>query len=222
MADSLPDIYPNAIGDEASYVDFAQIRDLYGDPDGSLDTYLHGIALMYKQADDISQDGPNDEPGWSQIFDLNRAKTEWLPWTGQLVGYPVPARPSDQSLEEYDANQRERIITRSAYRRGEISMLFDVIEEQLNDPKRVTIYERDGGDPWLITVFVIIDDIATSQAEVLRAALSQKIAGLLMDVHFLHVSDHTYDALRYSTNYYQAVFYDFPTYQQVFDDPGQL
>jgi hypothetical protein len=222
MADSLPDIYPNTIGDEASYVDFAPIRDMYGDTDGALDTFLHGIALMYKQTDDISQDGPNDEPGWSQIFDLNRAKTEWLPWTGQLVGYPVPAQPSDQSLEDYDANQRERIITRSAYRRGEIDMLYDVINEQMNPPQRVTIDERTGGDAYAITVTVVSDDIKTSQAEVSRAAKAQKVAGLLMNVQFLSVTDKSYDALRISAATYQGVFTDFPTYQEVFDDPSQL
>lgn len=215
MADSLPDIYPNNIGDEACYVDFAPIRDMHGDPDDALCVYLHGIALMYKQVDDISQDGPNDEPGWSQIFDLTRAKTEWLPWTGQLVGYPVPSQPSDQSLEDYDANQRERIITRSAYRRGEIAMLFDIIEEQLNPPKRVIIVERDGGDPYAITVYVINDDVNTSQAEVRSAALSQKVAGLLMDIQFFSSSDKTYQVLRAVTNTYQGVLNSYPTYQDV-------
>lgn len=213
--DSLPDIYPNTIGDEASYVDFAPIRDMYGDPDGALNVYLHGIALMYKQVDDISRDGPNDEPGWSQIFDLNRAKTEWLPWTGQLVGYPVPAQPSDQSLEDYDANQRERIITRSAYRRGEISMLFDVIREQLNPPQRVTIVERDNNDAYAIAVYIVNDDIATSQAEIRRAALAQKVAGLVMNVTFFNASDKTYDVLRVITTTYQGVINTYPTYQDI-------
>jgi len=219
---SLPDIYPNTIGDEACDIDFAPLRDMYGDPQNTLCIYLHGLGGMYKQVDDISKDGPNDEPGWSQIFDLTRAKTEWLPWTGQLVGYPVPARPSNQSLEEYDASQRERIITRSAYRRGEIEMLYDIIDEQLNPPKRLQIFERDGEDPYLITVYIITDDIATSQAEIRRAALSQKIAGLIMDIRFVSTTDKTYDALRYSTGNYQHVFDDFPTYQEVFDNPGQF
>jgi hypothetical protein len=213
---SLPDIYPNNIGDEACYVDFAPIIDMYGDTDGALCTYLHGIALMYKQVDDIAQDGPNDEPGWSQIFDLSRAKTGWLPWTGQLVGYSVPAQPSNQSLEDYDANQRERVITRSAYRRGEIAMLFDIIDEQLNPPKRVIILERNGGDPYAIQVYVIIDDIATSQAEVIRAALSQKVAGLLMNVSFFNASDKTYDVLIAVTVTYQGVLDNYPTYQDVY------
>jgi hypothetical protein len=117
MADSLPDIYPNQIGD-AAYQDFGPMIEIYGDPAGALLVYLAGIARMFKEVDDIASDGPNDEPGWSQIFDLTRAKTEWLPWMGQMVGYPVPDKPTDQTLEEYDANQRVRIITRSAYRRG--------------------------------------------------------------------------------------------------------
>jgi len=213
-------LYPNAIGEEACSVDFAPLRDMHGDPDNTLCTYLHGLAGMYKPIDDIAKDGPNGEPGWSQIFDLERAKTEWLPWAGQLVGYSVPQRASNQSLAVYDVGQRERIITRSAYRRGEISLLSEVIAEQLNPPKRLRIFERDGGDPFLITVYIMFEDIATSIEEITRAAQSQKIAGLIMNIRTIHVNDVTYDMLRFGNTDYQQVKTDHATYQTVKDHPG--
>lgn len=218
MAESLPDIYPNQIGEQA-YQDFGPMIETYGDPANALSVYLHGIARMFKEVDDIASDGPDDEPGWSQIFDLTRAKTEWLPWMGQMVGYPVPERPTDQTLEEYDANQRERIITRSAYNRGTVGMLRVVIQDQLAPPQRVIIRERYSNQPYWIKVWVYTDDILTSEAEVRRAAYSQKVAGLLMDFTTLH--DPNYEMLDATQNSYQIVFTKFASYQEVFDNPGK-
>src|SRR3954454_20425411 len=173
---SIPDIYPNSIGDEA-YDDFQPIIEMYGDPEGFLDLWLHAFGNMLKQVDDISKDGPNGEPGWSQIFDLARAKTEWLPWMGQLVGYAVPARPTGQSLADYDAQERGRITTRSAWRRGTTSAIRDFVQDQLNEPKRVVIQERVGGNPFQIKVWVYLDDIATSEAAIAATVSKLKMAG---------------------------------------------
>jgi len=215
---SLPDIYPNSVGDEL-YSDALPLVDRYGDPEQSLWVYLHGLGLMLKQTDDISRDGPNGEPGWSQIFDLTRAKTEWLPWIGQLVGYRVPQRAAGQSLAAYDARERERIVTRSALRRGTVEILVEVVQEQLNDPKKVIVNERVGGDANHISVFVMNEQIATSQAEVTRAALSQKCAGLIMDITFLTGAN--YDLLRAASASYNIMIGKFTTYDAVRTDPGK-
>lgn len=214
---SLPNIYPNAIGDEA-FGDFFPLVERYGDPSQVLETYLKGLGNMLKQIDDIAKDGSDDEPGWSQIFDLKKAKTEWLPWMGQLVGYPVPARPSGQTLEAYDAAQRERIITRSAYRRGTIALLVEVVQEQLSGSKSVIIHERNGGDPYVIKVWVFASQIATSEAEVRRAALDQKVAGLIMDFSVLSGLD--YNTLNASNLNYAEVGVDHPDYESVLMDPS--
>lgn len=214
---SLPDIYPNEIGEEA-YNDFAPLVEKYGDPANTLRVYLDGLAYMIKQVDDMTKDGPEGEPGWSQMFDLTRAKTEWLPWIGQLVGYAVPQpRPDTQTLEEYDAQQRERIVTRSTYRRGTVPMLIDVIKEQLNEPKRVNIFERYDGNAYLIKVWVTVEDIATSQAEIRFAALQQKVAGLIMEIEF--VTGDNYLLLEASNIDFAEVAADHPDYQSVLEDP---
>lgn len=217
MNESLPDIYPNSVGDEA-YEDFQPLVQKYGDPNDSLNVYLHGLGNMFKQVDDIARDGPDGEPGWSQIFDLGRAKTEWLPWMGQLTGYQVPIQTADETLAEYDARQRERIITRSSHRRGTIDLLVEVVQEQLTGAKRVLITERYGGNKDLIKVWVYQSEIGTSTAEVQRAALSQKVAGLLMDFQILSGSD--YNTLRANSVSYQDVKTTYATYQAVFNDPS--
>jgi hypothetical protein len=220
MPDSLPDIYPNEIGSEA-VSDFAPLIDKYGDPNQSLATYLNGIALMYKQVDDIAKDGPAGEPGWSQVFDLVRAKTEWLPWTGQLVGRPVPVQPDNQTLEEYDAVQRERIVTRSAYLRGTVAALRSAIEDQLHDPKRVIIFERYGGDPDRIRVWVYSADIATSVPEVTQAARFNKFASLLMTFTVLSGAG-DYDIMSSVNETYQDVLDGYVDYQELLDNPDHV
>lgn len=173
-------VYPNSIGDEAE-VDFDALLTLYGDPGGALSIYLHALGSMLKQVDDISKDGPNGEPGWSQIFDLTRAKTEWLPWMGQLVGYQVPRQPDTQSLEEYDAIQRERIITHSSWLRGTVTSIRRAAQEHLGGLKRVNVFERRDDNPYHIHVSVYASEIITSEAEVRQAVFSDKMAGLLLD-----------------------------------------
>lgn len=210
-------LYPNAIGDEASD-DFGPLRLTYGDPEDALSVYLHGLGGMLKEVDDISKDGPNGEPGWSQIFDLSRAKTEWLPWIGQLVGYAVPPQSDRQTLEEYDQTQRERIITRSAYRRGTTSMLYEIVAEHLGGSRRVIIQERYGGDGWLIKVWVFAAEIRTSLPEIKRAALAQKVAGLLMEFSVLPPTGN-YDTLRATNANYAEVLASHPNYESVIISP---
>jgi hypothetical protein len=212
----LPDIYPNSIGDDA-YEALKPIIDRWGDPDEFLWVYVHGIALMLKPIDDISRDGPNGEPGWSQIFDLERMKTGWLPWAGQIVGYQVPSKPSDQSLADYDATQRERMLTRSAWRNGTNDILHDVIAEQLNEPKRVVIQNRVGGNANRINVWVYEADITTSAAEVEKAARAHKAIGLIMEFDVLVGGD--YETLRANSPTYQDVFTTFSSYSEVLTHP---
>jgi|1185.fasta_scaffold278524_2 hypothetical protein len=213
----LPDIYPNSIGDDA-YEALKPIVDRWGDPGEFLSVYVHGLALMLKPIDDISRDGPNGEPGWSQIFDLERMKTGWLPWAGQIVGYQVPSKPRDQSLADYDAKQRERMVTRAAWRNGTNDILYDVIAEQLNEPKRVIIQNRVGGNANQIKVWVYADDIATSAAEVEKVARANKAIGLIMEFDVLVGGD--YETLRANSPTYQDVYTTFPTYNDVLTDPS--
>lgn len=176
--------YPNSIGDEAR-LDFAPVIDMHGDPDETLNVYLHALAFMFKEVDDIAKDGPNGEPGWSQIFDLQRAKTEWLPWMAQFVGYVIPIKPAGQPAVEYDATQRERIVTKSNWLRGTVTSLTRAAEDHLNDPKRVIVQERWQGNPYHIRVLVYGSEVKTSQAQLTYAVLADKTAGLIMNIVFL-------------------------------------
>lgn len=213
----LPDIYPEDIGDEM-YSDAMPLVDIFGDKDEHLWIYLHGLAAMLQPIEDICKDGDNGEPGWSQIFDLNRAKTSWLPWVGQLNGYQVPAKPASQTLAQYDAIQRQRIFTKRADTKGTTARLVDDIKDHLNPPARVLVSERYGGDAAQIRVWVYTSDIKTSQAEVQKAALSAKFAGLIMTFSVLPGTA-SYNGLLAANATYQAVKTTFTDYTHVLTDP---
>jgi hypothetical protein len=221
MEPSLPDIYPNELGDEF-YEGLQPIIDQYGDPDQHLWVYLHALALMLKPIDDISKDGPDDEPGWSQLFDLERAKTEWLPWIGQWTGYPVQTRPDGMAFADWDAQERERIITRSAHRRGTIQQLVDVVQEHLSGGQNVIIQERYNNQPYQLRVWVYSNEIATSEAAIMQAINKQKVAGLLLTFGRLDVSPFgSYTILNANSASYTIVKSKFTSYNDLTLDPDR-
>jgi hypothetical protein len=218
------DPYPNDIGDEM-YEEFRPLVDAYGDPNGHLHIYTHALGMMLKPVDDISKDGLDGEPGWSQIFDLTRAKTEWLPWMGQLVGYQVPTRPDGQSLSDYDEIQRERMVTRSSWLRGTVDSLKNAALDHLapgTSASRVIVNERVAEDPWRIGVWVYASDIIAPEtaADVERAVRKVKLAELLLDFTVL-TSDPTYALLDANSATYAIMKSKFVNYADVKTDPGR-
>jgi hypothetical protein len=218
----LSPIYPNSLAEEM-YDELAPLVQTFGDVDEHLRIYVYGLCRMLQMVDDISKDGPDGEPGWSQIFDLTRAKTEWLPWAGQLVGYQVPSRPADQTEAEYSSIQRERIVTRSSWRRATVEILKDTALDHLvpGTPRsHVIVQERVGNDPWLIKVWVFDDDIATSAALIENAVRKQKLAELLMEFDVLTGAEN-YALLNASNATYAIMKPKFTNYADVRTDPGR-
>jgi len=211
-------IYPNTIGEEA-YEALKPIVDVWGD-EGFLQVYVHALANMLKPVDDIARDGPNGEPGWSQIFDLTRMKTMWLPWAGQISGYQVPPRASSESLFTYDATQRNRINTRRAARKGTNEFLRELVMEQLQYPStRVIIQNRVGGEANIIKVWVYEEDIRVSAEEVEKAARSAKAVGLMMEFGVLTGAN--YNLLRANNANYGTLKTKFTDYLDMYTDPGR-
>jgi hypothetical protein len=210
--------YPNLLGDELWQM-CSPLVDTVGDPEGHLWVYTHGLGLMLKKVDDIARDGDDGEPGWSQTLDLTRAKTEWLPWIGQWVGYTVPAIAGGADPDVYHDAQCARIVSRSSHRRGTVAIMSEVTAEHLNPPKTVIIQERVG-DPDHITVWVYASQIATSAALVEAAARSQKAAGLLMDFIILP-SGTSYNLLQANSATYTIMLGKFVNYSEVNTNPGK-
>jgi hypothetical protein len=207
-----------SVGEEL-YETLTPLVQQYGDPDDALLTYMTGIGIMFQPVDDMAKDGPNGEPGWSQVIDLTRAKTEWLPWLGQWVGYYVPEKAESQTDEEYDELERGRIISRSSHRRGSIPILREVVQEHLNDPKDVIIDERTSS-PHQIHVYIYNTQIATTAAQAEAAARRQKAAGLIMTFTILGLGSVSYTNLQAANTDYTEVITRHVDYTSALTNPG--
>lgn len=215
----LPDfaaLYPKEVGNDL-YDWFGPYIERWGDPGNHLWVYLHALGAMLQPIDDMVKDGPEGEPGWSQMLDLRRAKTEWLPWIGQWVGYTVPDQ-GKQPLAEYDPIQRDQIVCMAAHRRGSIDALYDAIEYHLNEPKTIIIHERTP-DPDHLDLFVLQSEIKTSLALVQQAALAAKAAGLLFT--FQSVAGGTYLEFKARNTIYSTLPPKFSSYTDLKNNSGR-
>jgi hypothetical protein len=153
-----------------------------------------------------------DDPGWSQVLDLTRAHDSWLRWLGQFVGYFVPLESNNWPRE------RERIVSRSAHRRGAVPVLREVVQEHLSGDKTVIIRERDTSAHH-ITVYVYADQIATTEAAAEAAARAQKAAGLIMD--FVVLTGQDWNTLVANQDTWADVQTKFADWNEVVIDPDK-
>lgn len=163
------------------FEDFLPLVEMFGDPGDALQNYCKAIGRMLQPVYDISKDGDNDEPGWSQIFDLKLAKDEWLPWLAQTVGYRVTPRRTGEDVSSWSARERLRTAQRSAHRRGTIARMVEVAQEHLTGLKRVAIQQRTTSAHRL-TLYYYSTELTTTHADISAAAQSQKAKGLLLTV----------------------------------------
>jgi hypothetical protein len=172
---------------------------------------------MIQPVDDIAKDGPNGEPGWSQVLDINRADDAWLMWLGQWAGYIVPAQAATETEAAWSVRERGKIVHAAAHHRATVAHLVEAIQDHLNDPKQVIIQERVG-DAHTINVYVFNSQIATSAARVEAAARAQKAAGLIMN--FTVLTGANYTLLQASNTSYTIMSGKHANYNSVLTNPG--
>jgi hypothetical protein len=184
---------------------------------GDLEIYCRALGAMIQPVDDIAKDGPNGEPGWSQVLDINRAEDAWLMWLGQWAGYIVPAQAATETEAAWSARERGKIVHAAAHHRATVAHLVEAIQDHLNDPKQVIIQERVG-DAHTINVYVFNSQIATSAARVEAAARAQKAAGLIMN--FTVLTGANYTLLQASNTSYTIMSGKHANYNSVLTNPG--
>jgi hypothetical protein len=173
---------------------------LVDDDDGSLATYLEALSRGFEQIDSVVRD-TDAGPGWSAMLDADRAPTWALRWLGQLVGVQI-APGQDESVA------RQAIRTPAGWRRGTPQAIIDAVKQTLTGTQTVILLERDTG-AYHLTVATFTDetpDTAATEA----AALSQKPAGLLMDV--VTISHWAYITMNAGYATYTALNAAFATY----------
>lgn len=157
-----------------------------------------------------------EQVGWSQLLDLNRARSDWLRWLGQWVGYYISENPPNLALE------RERIVSRSAHRRGSIALIREAVQEHLKGAKSVIIQERfaaAGSTAYQITVSIYTAEIVTSAAAAEAAARAQKPAGLIMTFNALSTSQ--WNTLTANQATWNVVTGKFANWNEVLSNPAK-
>ena len=118
------------------------------DETGVLLQWLSGIAQMAQAIDSVAWDGYDTDgvmaPGWSQVLDINRCPTDWLPWLAQFVGVRLdPGARDDQ--------QRYAIENPQGWARGTPAAILATANRFLAPGYSATLLERDTS-PYHLTI----------------------------------------------------------------------
>jgi len=107
----------------------------YADDGGDLQALCGAVGTMFEQVAQIVETGPNGEPGWSQLLDVDRCPAYALPWLGQFVGVTV-----DPTLDE--AGQRRQIRAETGMARGSVAAIVAAAQRRLTGTRTVVMRER--------------------------------------------------------------------------------
>lgn len=168
--------------------------------------YLDSIGFMTQEIVDLVRDGPQGQPGWSVIVDIDRAPDKGLPWLAQLAGVTLLVGMTP-------AQQRALINQMPGTRRGTRAAMVEAAKETLTGAKGVLITERYQGFAYRLLVLTKTAETPNAAAT-LTALLSQKPAGIVL-THTIATAQ-IYLTLRDgppSARTYQQVKDQFATYQ---------
>jgi hypothetical protein len=175
--------------------------------------FVDAIGQMFQDGADLVEDGPNGEPGWSIVLDINRAKDEGLPWLAQLIGlHFYSGLTADQ--------QRQLIRAHAGWQRGTAAAIIAAIRLFLTGTQTVQINERDtSAYHFAVIIWAAEAPADTSATSPLVRYVNQyaKPAGLQWS---LTVNPGSPPALTYQQIYnntwtYQDIYTKFQTYADI-------
>jgi hypothetical protein len=183
----------------------------------ALQIYANALGLLLQEISDIVSDGPNGEPGWSILLDVNRAPLKGLPWLAQAVGVQLPAQAPGQSDAVYDPIARAAIVDLPSEKRGRPATMISEIKRTLTGEKNVILRERNGG-AWKLTVVTFAGETPSS-TDTLAAILRQKPGGITLTYNTVTGQD--YEILFENRATYGVVNSTYLTYNGVLNNaPG--
>ncbi|MCW3040937.1 MAG: LamG domain protein jellyroll fold domain protein [Solirubrobacterales bacterium] len=116
-------------------------------------------------------------PGYSSLLDLDRAPAGALGWLAMFAG--VRTIPSLT-----DAQQRARIDATDGFQRGTPAAIIAAAQSHLTGTRRVSLFERDGGDPYALRVVTYAAE-TPSPAQTVADIVAAKPVGLMLTVQVL-------------------------------------
>jgi hypothetical protein len=175
--------------------------------------YIDGIGLLFQDGATLVEDGPDGEPGWSIVLDINRIPDEGLPWLAQFIGMHFY-----QGITA--SQQRQQIRDHLSWQRGTANSIINAIRLFLTGTQTVQLNERDtSAYHFLATIWAAeapADTSATSPL-VTYVNLFAKPGGLQWT---LTVNPGTPPALTYDQIYqtgdtYAIIYSTFQTYADI-------
>lgn len=211
---------PDELGDQI-YEQMEPLVETFGDPGGHLRIFCRASGRIHAPLYSIMRDGPNGEPGWSQVLDNKRLAPQWLPWSSQLIGYRAPVYRISDDASAYLGRQTLRMKKYSSHVRGGTDALRDIVKDNLWGKRRVIILERAGNQANQIRVYVYQDDIMAGMTtdDLEGIARAQKATGLIMEFVAL-TGDNNYQLLQAHNANYAVLKAKHPNYQSAHTDPG--
>lgn len=156
---------------EALYEQLAPLAYADEENDWALLLLCEAIGRLFQPVEDLVRD-QGDDPGWSQLVDIDRCPDAFLPWLAQLVGVQIDVGTSADV-------QRERIRSTDGFRRGTLAAFKAAPLPHLTGSRRVFVEER-AGSAYRILVTTRADE-TPDPAAVESALLEQKPAGIVLD-----------------------------------------
>lgn len=118
------------------------------DVSGVLLQWLSGTAEMAQSLDSLTTDGydrdGNPSTGWSQVLDIDRCPTSWLPWLAQFVGVILDPTQRDDQM-------RYAIENPQGWSRGTPAAILATINQYLAPGYTAVLFERDSS-PYHLTI----------------------------------------------------------------------
>ena len=168
---------------------------------------------MFEQVAQLVEPGPNGEPAWSVLLDIDRCPGYALPWLGQFVGVTV-----DTTLDE--AGQRRQIREEAGMKRGTSAAIAAAAQRYLTGTQTVIMVERDSSvapahPAYGLKVLTLTAETPDSAA-VLAALMAAKPAGIILE-HDV-VDGQTWQQLIDNYATWGDVISAFGTWQDVIDN----
>jgi hypothetical protein len=176
--------------------------------------FIDAIGLMFQDTADLVQDGPNGEPGWSIVLDINRVPDVGLSWLAQFIGMHFYTGITTDQM-------RQQIRQHVTWGRGTPASIISAVRLFLTGTQTVILAERDSTPyHFTVTIWAAEAPADTSPTSALVSYVNKfaKPAGLAWT---LVVNPGTPPALTYDQIYttngwtYLNIYNQFQTYADI-------
>lgn len=182
------------------------------DPDSGwpLLAYINALGEMFQDGADLMENGPNDEPGWSIILDIDRIPDVGLPYLAQFIGMHFYTGITYSTM-------RQQIRDHISWQRGTPASIQAAVRLFLTGTQTVQMTERDTS-PYHFNVAIWASE-APASTVALVAYVNQfaKPAGLqwTLTVNPGSPPSVTYSQIYVRGDLYSTIYTNYQTYADI-------